>query len=378
MRRVCVVGFALFAFVLTNAHATLHHTEDPLAVPVNAKGEPEPLPFDEFGRRRLVLINTGNEKWPLEMVDPNDATKRRKSDRGIVKDRIDKRLKSRDRDQNESVSLAVDLLRFGKPDEADGALTGKQRQGYLGSITLAHIAATQSDPTEPKSRNWSRALNFLLIANEEVPPKSFPGLSPQQLAWQLKLNQTTLMKFIMLRRDESRGKRPTPEDELPDAIYTANFNNAAGVYEPGVLTPAEQAKIPPDAIATVQQLVLWFPHETRLYWLLAELYAAKGEYAAARKIMDECVSSLGYSNRKVLMQHREAVTRAANEKGSAPDDPLLAGDDTKPTAPVEPPPPITLGAVWIYFGIVAVIAIYALIRKLTKRPQLPKTRNAAG
>jgi hypothetical protein len=31
--------------------------------------------------------------------------------------------------------------------------------------------------------------------------------------------------------------------------------------------------------------------------------------------------------------------------------------------------------VWIYFGIVAVIALYALVRKLTKRPQPRPNRN---
>ncbi len=161
--------------------------------------------------------------------------------------------------------------------------------------------------------------------------------------------------------EEARGAKPAPDSELPDRIFDVNFVNAAGVYEPGVLAPAEQAKLPSDSLAIVQQLVLWFPTDPRLYWLLAEVYAAKSEFSAARKIMDECVSTFTYSNRKILMQHREAVTRAADAKGAPPDEPLFA----TPDAPL-PPPPISMRTVWIYFGAVAAVALFAVTRALVK------------
>ena len=109
-----------------------------------------------------------------------------------------------------------------------------------------------------------------------------------------------------------------------------NFVNEAGAYEPGVLAEPRRPKLPPDALATVQQLVLWFPNDMRLYWLLAELYAAKGEFAAAKKIMDECVDSGHYSNRKVLMQHREAVKDA--DEPPRPEPP----PERTPKQPTEP------------------------------------------
>lgn len=355
---------------LSAGRASLHHPEEPMAVPVNAQGVPEALPFDEFGRRRLVLMNAGNADWPLERANPSDPTKKVRSDRGVLKDRIDKRLKIAKRTQEESVALAVDLLRFGRPDEADGALVGRQRQGYLGNVTLAHIAASQANPSDPKTRDWPRAFAFLSFANEETPPKELPGITPQQLAWQINLNNGVLLKFFRLRMEESRTKH-APETELPDALFPVDFANVAD----GALVPSERAKLPPDALATVQQLVLWFPHDTRLYWLLAELYAARGEFAAAERIMGECVSSLGYSNRKVLMQHREAVTKVAKEKGAAPEEALLGGGD-KPTdaGPVEPPVPITFGAIWVYFGVVGAVALFALYRKLTRKTPTNRAR----
>ncbi|MDY3554839.1 tetratricopeptide repeat protein [Gemmata sp. JC717] len=360
-----VAVLVVLASLLTRpaARAALHHPDEPMAVPVNAQGVPEPLPFSEFARRRLVLMNAGNPDWPLERPNPNDPQKMVRSDRGVLKDRIDRRLKVPQRTQEENVALAVDLLRFRKADDADGTLAGRQRQGYLGNVTLAHIAAAQPSPSDPKVLDWARAYNLLTIANEETPPKSLPGLTPQQLAWQLKLNNGVLLKLFRLRMEEARS-RPTPENELPDAIFPVNFAQVAD----GALVPAERAKLPPDALATVQQLVLWFPHDTRLYWLLAEVYAARGEFAAAERIMNECVSSLAYSNRKVLMAHREAVVKAAKEKGPTNPEELLPAAGDAPATDPPPEVPFTLGAVWVYFGVVGLVALFALVRKLTKKP----------
>lgn len=355
--------------VLSEGRASLHHPDEPMAVPVNAQGVPEPLPFDEFRRRRIVLQNAGNPDWPLERTDPSDPTKMRKSDRGVLKDRIDKRRKLRERSELDNVALAVDLLRFRQTDEAEAALKGARR-GFLSNITLAHIAIAQNTRDHP---TWARAFDYLDIANSERPPAAVPGLTPQQLAWQLQVNRGPLLKLVQLRMEEARGKA-APEGELPDAIFPVDFTNVVGP----ALAPAEQAKLPPDALATVQQLVLWFPHDTRLYWLLAEVYAAKGGFAEAQRIMNECVESLGYSNRKVLMQHREAVTKAAKEKGAAaPDEPLLGPGDAPTDDPPAPQVPFTMNAVWIYFGVVGVIALVALVRAVTKKA-VPNNRRRTG
>jgi hypothetical protein len=254
----------------------------------------------------------------------------------------------------ENVGLAVDLLHFGKPDDAEGALKG-QRGGFLPNITLAHIAVAQ--------RQWPRAYEFLDIANEYDQPTELPGMKAKQLAWHRKLNKGPLKRLIKLRLDESKEK-PSPENELPDQIWPVKFVNDAGIYEPGLLAIAEKAKLPggdfKEAIATVQQLVLWFPFDVRLYWLLGELYAAKGEIKAALDIMDECVNTGRYSNRKVLMQHREVIAKAVSELPPPPTE--APPEETPPPPPV----PISLKQVWIYFGVVGVIALFALVRAIVK------------
>src|SRR5207244_12073881 len=52
-------------------------------------------------------------------------------------------------------------------------------------------------------------------------------------------------------------------------------------YEAGSIARAEKAKLPPDAVEIVEQLLIWLPHDDRLFWLLGELLNARGEYVTA-------------------------------------------------------------------------------------------------
>jgi hypothetical protein len=363
---IVAVGAGVLGLLLAaDGRASLHHPDDQTAaVPVGDDGAPESLPFDEFSRRRLILRNAGNPAWPLVALDPQTKQpvldkdgKPALSDRGALDARIKREREKKGRTADERAALAVDLLRFRDPVQAEAELKGTRR-GFLPNVTLAHVVAEQG--------RWAEAAEYLSIANEERPPASLPGTAPKKLAWQLKLNKGPLTTLFRLRGREARAKDEAraakkeppaellPENELPDRIFDVNFVNAAGQYEPGVLADAEKAKLPPDALATVQQLVLWFPFDVRLYWLLAEVYAATGELKTAAKILDECAWSLEYSNRKVLMAHREAVAKAAAV--------VPPPDDDQP-----PVVPFTMRAVWWYFGAVGVFALLALVRAVLRR-----------
>jgi hypothetical protein len=343
---VIAVGvFATLALTLSDGRASLHHPDDPMAIPVSTAGVPEPLPFDEFSRRRAVLMNMMDPNRPL--VNPNNPSE--KTERGKVAERIEKAKHNPARTPEQSVALAVDLLRFGNAAEAPAALKG-QRKGFLPNVTLAHVAAAQGE--------WGQAFEYLDIANEERPPAAVPGITSAQLAWQMKLNRGALLKLVQSRWKEARAKderrregKPAelpPDDELPDPIFSVDFTKTEGA----ALAPDEKAKLPSDALATVQQLLLWFPGDPRLYWLLAEVYAATGEFATAQRIMDSCVESFKYSNRKVLMHHREAVAKAVR--------------DLTPADPIPPEAPISLRTVALYFGAVAAVALFAGARAVYK------------
>ncbi|MCS6866647.1 MAG: tetratricopeptide repeat protein [Gemmataceae bacterium] len=358
VRAIVVAVSIVVGVIVSDGHAALYHPDDRTdRVFVDEKGQPEPYPFDEFKRRRLVLRNIGNPAWPLWETNPQTQQIVRDpktgqpvlSDRGKVDARVKQALQkpAAARTLEEKVALAVDLLRLNRPEEAQGIL-GSERSGYWANVTLAHLAIAQGQ--------WAKAWDYLDIANEEPVPSPLPGISAAQLAWYGKLNRGSLMKLIQLRLHEEKGPKRPPEEELPDDLFGIRFVNDAGHYEPGQLAAAEKAKLPgghfTEALATVQQLVLWFPFDTRLYWLLGELYAAQGDFQTALDIMNECVDSGRYSNRKALMEHREAVARLANMAPPVADEPEL---------------PVSMRTVALYFGAVAVIAVVALVRSLWKR-----------
>src|SRR5258708_34634054 len=92
-------------------------------------------------------------------------------------------------------------------------------------------------------------------------------------------------------------------------VEPIRFIGESGEYEPGTIARAEMTKLPPDAIAIVQQMILWDPDDARLIWQLAELYNADGDLKAAARLFDMCVNELRYSNPE-LMKHRASVMAA--------------------------------------------------------------------
>ena len=94
------------------------------------------------------------------------------------------------------------------------------------------------------------------------------------------------------------------------------FLSDDGTYVAGKMSAAEKKKLPPDAIAIVQQLLLWHPRDPRLFWLLGELYNAEGEIETAAAILDACTFNMGYSN-PVVIEHRRVLKAAADAASAA-------------------------------------------------------------
>ncbi|HEY2911071.1 MAG TPA: hypothetical protein VGI99_12540, partial [Gemmataceae bacterium] len=203
-------------------------------------------------------------------------------------------------------------------------------------------------------------------------PAEVKGWTPDQRNWIAQLDRDYVPHYLRIRRAEADPATrpsletigPTPLFPLPKKTGPAEpvrFVNEAGKYEPGVLAKAERDKLPPDAIAIVQQLLLWFPTDARLLWLLAELYAADGKFKEADTITYQCTASRNYAPRQ-LLEHRGAVARvlAAQEKQTT--------EQAKAALPAEPEEePISLRAIWLYFAGVVAIAAVALARSWTKR-----------
>ena len=108
--------------------------------------------------------------------------------------------------------------------------------------------------------------------------------------------ESYLLKLMKSRLKERKDRPFDKVDPLFDdgAVEpkTVAYVNNKGEFEPGKIAAAEKKLLPPDAREIVQQLLLWMPHDRRLYWQLGEIYNAQGDprsIKAARSIFDELV-----------------------------------------------------------------------------------------
>jgi tetratricopeptide (TPR) repeat protein len=174
----------------------------------------------------------------------------------------------------------------------------------------------------------SEAARYLEAAQDFPPDDKWLETMGLARPWLLKLERAQL-KLMRLRLRESqgrpaRGQRPPSE---VDELFPVKFVGPSGHYEAGKIGDEENGKLPPDAIAVVQQILLWTPEDTRLYWLLGELYNARGDLASADAIFEECVWSRRY-NAESLREHRQIVKEAI--KAQAPPPP--PAEDWKPSS----------------------------------------------
>ena len=108
--------------------------------------------------------------------------------------------------------------------------------------------------------------------------------------------ETYLLKLMKSRLKERKDRPfdkvdPLFDDGAAEPKIVAYVNDK-GEFEPGKIGAAEKKLLPPDAREIVQQLLLWMPHDRRLYWQLGEIYNAQGDprsIKAARSIFDELV-----------------------------------------------------------------------------------------
>ena len=85
--------------------------------------------------------------------------------------------------------------------------------------------------------------------------------------------------------------KDTLDDLFGETSAPLKYVGDDGAYQAGKLAAAEAKKLPDNALPQLQQLVLWFPDDNRLYWQMGELYNAKGNEQAASRIMEDCVWS---------------------------------------------------------------------------------------
>jgi tetratricopeptide (TPR) repeat protein len=204
----------------------------------------------------------------------------------------------------ELVNLSAYQIRLRQYEEAIQLLQPVARQERQNFMLPANLATAYQ-----LSGHLDQAIGHLMQV-KDLKPRTWPGLTPEQLNWNYEVEGYHL-KLLRLRYRENQGQpggRPRPPETVDD-LFGVRFVGESGQYEAGKLAAEEAKKLPPEAIAVVQQLLIWLPDDTRLYWLLGELYNAKGDLLAADRIFEDCVWNRRL-DAALLREHRQIVQAA--------------------------------------------------------------------
>jgi len=114
--------------------------------------------------------------------------------------------------------------------------------------------------------------------------------------------ETWHLKLVRLRLKEGRAANaPVAVDDLFGVKYDGDVK-----------------KLPENAVAVVQQLMLWLPADGRLLWQLGELANVHGDIPTAAAILDGCVTEFALSAPD-LRKRRQLFRAAADELAKKPD-----------------------------------------------------------
>jgi tetratricopeptide (TPR) repeat protein len=296
------------------------------------------------------------ELFRLALDDSSQAADARFPDRPSRKTLLDRRRALRDQGLNRLsagplTELGVIHLRLREVNAALEVLKRAETQNPRDFWALTSLASAYQANCQP-----GEAVRYLEIAQDFPPPAAWADAFGYSPTW-IKTVERAQLKLLRLRLREA-GSRPEGRQGPPpnvDELFPARFVAPGVAYEAGKIADAEKAKLPADAIAVVQQLLLWMPEDTRLYWLLGELYNARGDLEAADVIFDACVGSRGFGS-PALREHRRLVKEAL--AAQAP--PAPPTHDWKPTEG-------KLLVVGVASGLILFALAYFQVRQLVRR-----------
>jgi tetratricopeptide (TPR) repeat protein len=248
--------------------------------------------------------------------------------------------------EEDGVNLSAYLIRLRQYQEAIDVLTPLATPNCRNFMIFANLATAE----QLAGGQLQRAFNHLQQA-QDYWPRQWPGLSPEQLNWYGRVEE------FHLRLLRSRAREGTSRSVSLDALFgPVRYVGESGQFEPGRLAAAEQAKLPKDAMAILQQLLVWLPDDTRLYWQLGELLNASGDLESAYKVFDDCIWKYRFDPPD-LKAHRQTVLEALQSQ--KPAQPSEAGSWLPETRKI-----ILWGSV---FGLIVAALTYLQIREFRRR-----------
>jgi hypothetical protein len=274
------------------------------------------------------------------------------------------------------ISLSGYLMRRGKYREAIDLLTLPAIRERTNFLVLANLGTAY----HLEDRDMGRATDYLrqallawprslkeLDKNMEALLKPM-GWDEDTLLWYREAEKYHL-KLVTLRAKELARPCGKPAETL-DNLFDVDFK-----YEGDKLAPGVKAALPANALAIVQQLLIWLPNDPRLYWLLGELYHASGtpeDMAAARQILSDLGGFNGRYPVKGVRDHLHALGPAVPLQPNIPPPenplPAKAPEDTSTLFDLRPLL-IGFGA-----GVLVTLLAYWQLRELRRRAE----RSASG
>jgi len=264
----------------------------------------------------------------------------------------------------EKVNLSEYLIRLGKVEEAVQLLTPVAAQERGNFMVFANLATAHQ-----LAGRLERAQDYL----EQVKyawPKQWPGLKKEELDWYEQAEKYHLRlvrlrhRAMLLSAGKAKGSE-TLDDLFGGDRGPVRFSGESGAYEAGKLAARERAKLPKEAVPIVQQLLLWIPgaapgqEDTRLYWLLGELYNADGYTSNAAYVFDRCVWNHRFPASE-LREHQKIVRAAQAESGAVVATAPAANQAAPPASGLPETRPVNLHHV-LLIGCVAVVVVLGLI-----------------
>lgn len=286
MRIALVMLFLLGASVSVHAGIYMPGEEGPIVV---KDGKGQALPFDAF---RVVLQDY------MQIAIPQFNSKQRQE---YLQIRTEIAAKGERASVDELIRAGAALMRLRDLEQALAVLQTARARDPRNFVVQSQLALVLHQLGHRDAAGYQ-------VDALSLRPRELPGLNREQTEWYLRIERF-FYELLKARLREQRDRAPRTPIETLDPIFPVNFVGESGAYEAGALAAAEKAKLPEDAIAVVQQLLLWMPDDPRLYWLLAELYNAHGDLKAAATIFDECVDARRFHTEQ-LRAHRLIVKDA--------------------------------------------------------------------
>jgi tetratricopeptide (TPR) repeat protein len=200
------------------------------------------------------------------------------------------------------LNIGTCLIRMRKYDDAIVVLEETSRKDPSNALVLSTLAtaymlagknALAEDRLSIAMAYWhSRFLREQMQWKGDHPNGWYARC--EQIQYRLaKLRRRELGNIKPLSFDDSLTKLDALSllvQEPGSDFQPVKFVGPSGKFEPGKIAADEKAKLPPDAIAVVQQLLVWMPQDLRLYWLLGELMNANGDVDGAEVVFSEMLA----------------------------------------------------------------------------------------